>query len=385
MNIAKKIGLLLMLTAAIVSCKKRDYSESGVLKPTNISASSNFSCGTLTPMFNGSPLTIPMDFSIGIPLEFSATFNETVTWKIVLRGKTSTAIKTISGTSSVLNALNASWTGTHDELYFFEKGEKVSADLIISGREGICTTDTIIIGNAKDSKNPTPTFMLVNPSSDFETNGSYPTQFSIFPVGGAYGPQFVLQADSLRAPEGVKFLRLYGKSTEPNGFFVGGVQSRKDAKAAGTFFPPEWTDPEKIYLNVYVRGMDNLPGNAKPFSTLNFECHEDDRGDDSNIGNCDYYAKRPPANTDHFCPSSEDSWVFKIPVRHTGWQLFSCKYSDLLPSEDFANGGFGNRKLEPQKVCRVQFGMVSSPPFNIVSIDMDYACFTYGAPYDPTK
>lgn len=384
MNIVKNIGLFIAFTVIIVSCQKRDYNDSGVMKPTNISASGNFNCGTLATQFGGAP-TKSIDFSSGVPLEFAATFNETVTWKIVLRGQSSTAIKTITGTSSVLNASNATWSGNHDELYFFEKGEKVSADLIISGKDGICTTDTVTILQTKDSKTSTATFMLVNPNSDFEAAGAYPAQFSIF--RSPYAPLFISQDDTIQAPEGVKYLRLYGKSSEANGFFVGGVQCRKDAKAEGYFFPKQWTDPEKIYLNVYVRGIDNLPAGCKPYATLNFECHEDDRGDMSDEDNCDYYASKKPTGTlaDHFCPSSEDSWVFKLPVQHIGWKLFSCKYSDLLPSEDFANGGFGNRKLEPQKVCRVQFGMVSSPPFNLVSIDLDYACFTYGAPYDPKK
>lgn len=395
MNIVKNIGLLIMLTAIVVSCKKRDYNESGVLKPTNISASGSFNCGTLEAQFGGAPTT-SIDFSLGLPLEFAATFNETVTWKIVLRGQSSTAIKTITGTSSILNASNAKWTGNHDELYFFEDGEKISADLIISGKAGICSTDTITLTKGINYRVATPTFQLINTdattyNSDFEEGTSYTsinnfhTQFNI---GGSTFA--VAQDENLRAPEGKNFLRIIGTSAEPNGFFVGGLQHRKLPDASTYFLPTTWTDPEKIYLNVYVRGIDNLPSlngqQAKPFATLNFECHEDDRGDNSTTSNCDYYFKKPAGTgTDHFCPSSEDSWVFKIPVRHTGWQLFSCKYSDLLPSEDFANGGFGNRKLEPQKVCRVQLGMVSSPPFNLVSIDLDFACFTYGAPFDPTK
>lgn len=395
MNIVKKIGFVIAVATAMVSCTKRDYSDGTALKPTNISASGNFACGTLVPQFQGTPTT-SIDFSLGLPLEFAATFNETVTWKIVLRGQSSTAIKTITGTSSVLNASNAKWTGNHDELYFFEDGEKVSADLIISGREGVCTTDTILLVKGINYRVPTAAFQLINAdaiafNSDFEETTSplninnFPTQFNIG------GQTFAVpQDDILRAPEGKNFLRIIGASLETNGFFVGGLQHRKDGAAAAYFLPKTWTDPEKIYLNVYVRGIDNLPSlngkQAKPYATLNFECHEDDRGDNSTPENCDYYFKKPTGTgTDHFCPSSEDSWVFKIPVQHVGWKLFSCKYSDLLPSEDFANGGFGNRILEPQKVCRVQLGMVSSPPFNLVSIDLDFACFTYGAPFDPTK
>ncbi len=391
MNRFKKLGLVAISTLVLVSCKKSGLNEGGT--PKNIAASGNFSCGTLDAQFGGAS-TPTIDLSLGLPLEFAATFNETVSWKIVLRGQSSTAVKTISGTSSVLNASNATWIGNHDELYFFESGEKVSADLIISGKAGICSSDTVTIVNARNFKTVTPTFMLINGAastfnSDFEGSGSTINNFHTqFNIGGS--TLRMVQDDVIRAPEGQYYLRIIGKSAEQNGFFVGGLQHRKNPAASTYFLPVTWTDPEKIYLNVYVRGIDNLPSlngqQAKAYATLNFECHEDDRGDNSTAANCDYYAKKPTGTgTDHFCPSSEDSWVFKIPVQHTGWKLFSCKYSDLLPSEDFANGGFGNRKLEPQKVCRVQLGMVSSPPFNLVSIDADFACFTYGAPFDPKK
>jgi hypothetical protein len=217
-------------------------------------------------------------------------------------------------------------------------------------------------------------------TSDFEGTLAFPYLFNI---GGT--TVSTLQNQTIRAPEGTHYMHMEGVSTAVNGFFVGGLQSRINSGATAHFFPATWTDPTKIYLNVYVRGIDHLPAGNFPYATLNFECHEDDNNNMSTAANCATYAYPGGGNADSFCPSSEDSWVFTIPVRHIGWQLFSCKYSDLTPSADFANGGFGNKKLEPQKVCRVQFGMISSPPFNRVSVDLDYACFTYGAPYDPKK
>ncbi|WP_018342547.1 hypothetical protein [Cytophaga aurantiaca] len=379
MNILKIVSLSL-LVVSFASCK-RDYADSPSKAPTNISASSGFTCGTLSTNLPDA------DFSLNLPFYFTATFSETVTWKIELKGHTSKATKTISGTSSFLDGTNAAWIGNHDGLYFFEQGELIKANLIISGKEGPCATISFNLAAGRDYTSATPTFMLVSNTSGntstFEGSSNYPYMFNI----GATTLSKVQTAD-IRAPEGIKYMHIEGVSAEANGFFVGGLQCRKDAIAAGYFFPVTWTDPNQIYLNVYIRGIDNLPAGNYPYANLNFECHEDDNMNMSSMANCGYYANKPgpPVNNpDHFCPSSEDSWVFKVPIRHQGWQLFSCKYSDLLPSEDFANGGFGNRKLEPQKVCRVQFGVVSSPPFNRVSADIDFACFTYGAPYDPKK
>lgn len=384
MNIFK-IATLSLLIISFASCK-RDYANSPGKPATNISASSSFASTTFASSVTNA--NFPFDLN---PV-FSATFSETVTWKIELIG-TSGATKTLSGTSSFLDASNATWFGNHDGLYFFETGEKVTANLIISGKAGVFATTSVIIDAQKDSKTATPTFMLAmntgTNTSDFEGTLTYPYLFNI----GATTVN-TLQNQTIRAPEGKKYLHIEGVSAEENGFFVGGLQMRKNTTAAfkpadsTNFFPKSWTDPNKIYLNIYVRGVDNLPTGNFPYSVLNFECHEDDRRNPSTMANCSYYENKPGPpinNPDYFCPSSEDSWVFKIPIKHTGWQLFSCKYSDLLPSEDFANGGFGNRKLEPQKVARVQLGLVSSPPFNRVSADVDFACFTYGAPYDPKK
>lgn len=380
MNIFK-IATLSLLIISFASCK-RDYAESPGKPATNISASSSFTSSAFAVSgVNNFPLLL-------FP-SFSATFSETVTWKIELLGQTSRATKTLSGTSSVLDASNATWLGNHDGLYFFEKGEIVTANLIISGKPGVFASTTLTITAEVDHTTATPTFMLVNAFSNFENippGTGFPAQFSVFVNGGPDQPVYTPQSDTIAAPEGKRYMHLEGTSREANGFFVGGLQCRKTPSANAYFFPVNWTDPTKIYLNVYVRGIDQLPGNNFPYANLNFECHEDDNKNASTIANCNYYANKPASTgKDNFCPSSEDSWVFKIPVRHTGWQLFSCKYSDLLPSEDFNNGGFGNRKLEPQKVARVQFGMVSSPPFNRVAVDIDFACFTYGAPFDPKK
>lgn len=379
MNIFK-IATLSLLVMFFASCKKH-YADSPAKPATNISASNGnaFTCGTFVSNVSTA------DFPLGLYPSFTATFAETVTWKIELTGNISTATKTISATSSFINASNSTWMGNHDGLYFFESGETVTANLIISGKAGVCSSTTFTIGSARDARTATPTFMLASNTgtntSDFEGTQTFPYLFNI---GGS--TINTPQNQTIRAPEGVQYVHMEGVSTAVNGFFVGGLQSRINTGATTPhFFPITWTDPTKIYLNIYVRGIENMPPGNFPYATLNFECHEDDNNNMSDSSNCASYAYPGGGNPDSFCPSSEDSWVFTIPVRHIGWKLFSCKYSDLTPSADFANGGFGNKKLEPQKVCRVQFGMISSPPFNRVSVDMDYACFTYGAPYDPTK
>jgi hypothetical protein len=382
MNIVK-ITTLAFLVISFASCK-RDYADSPNKAPVNIAATPNFTCSALTSDMPS------IDFSLvaGVPISFAATFNETVTWKIELIGQTSTAKKTISGTSSSINAMNSAWYGNHDGLFYFESGENVTANLIVSGREQVCASTSFAILGVRDAITDTPTFMLVDKYADMENIGAvYPYQFSIFPPPptSPFLPNYKLQDSIIQAPQGQRYLRLEGSSTAANGIFVGGVQCRINPAANQYFLPTTWTDPTKIYLNVFVRGMDKLPENDFPFATLSFECHEDDNMNMSTAANCQTYNDSLGANPDNFCPSGEDAWVYQVQVQHIGWKLFSCRYSDLLPSADIANGGSGNRKLEPQKLARVQLGLLSNPQFHRVSVDVDYVCFTYGAPLDPTK
>jgi len=379
MNIVKIITLAFLMIC-FASCKT-NHADSPNKAPVNIAASPNFVCGTLT---TSAPF---IDYSYpGVSISFAVTFNETVTWKIELIGQTSTAKKIISGTSSSINAMNSAWYGNHDGLFYFESGENVTANLIVSGREQVCASTTFGILGVRDAVTDTPTFMLVDKYADMESvTAGYPDQFSIFPPTSPFLPNYKLQDSIIQAPQGKRYLRLEGSSTAANGIFVGGIQCRKNAAANSYFLPPTWTDPTKIYLNVFVRGMDKLPADDFPFATLSFECHEDDNMNMSTAANCETYNNSLGANPDNFCPSGEDAWVYQVPVQHIGWKLFSCRYSDLLPSADIANGGSGNRKLEPQKLARVQLGLLSNPQFHRVSVDVDYVCFTYGAPLDPTK
>ncbi|MFN8416004.1 MAG: hypothetical protein U0U66_06700 [Cytophagaceae bacterium] len=348
------------------SCK-RDYKDTGYVGTAYISASENFAIAT---PFAVSEQT-SVNFPLGINQEFTASFNESVSWEIRIVGKSSGATYTIKGVSSEVNASNATWTGRHDGINFFESGEEVEATLVVIGYKPTTTfAFTIDAGGQRNYTTGIPNLVYV-PYSNFEsaTLFSFPYQFSISPAGVYTGP--TLQDDVINAPEGTRYCRVNGKSTAANGYFVGGVQHRS---VDNPYFIT-WDNPSEIFVNLYVRGVDNLLPNSKAFGVLNFEFHEDDDGISSDC--------IPPTNNSPHCPEFEDGWVYKIPINHTGWKLFSTKYSNLTPSEDAANGGSGNRVLQPNQIYRVQMGLVSNPPFNYVEAEFDFACFTLGAPFDP--
>lgn len=356
------VGLVLLVSW---SCK-RDYDDKGFVGTPYISASENFQ---VTAPFSISE-TGSVDFPLGINQDFSATFNETVSWEILIEGLTSGATYTIKGTSSTINE---TWTGRHDGVFFFEGQEMVRSTLkIIGSNQTFSNQFSIANGGQRSYKTGNPNLVFVD-FTDFEIGflGGFPNQFKLDNSGTVFEAP-VLQDEDYQAPEGRYFGRVLGRSVAQNGFFVGGLQHRKPS--LNTYYI-NWTDPNQIYVNLFVRGVENPLPNTRPVAVLNFEFHEDDDG--TNI------CGGVPNTFDMHCPQNEDGWVFKIPISHSGWKLFSTKYSNLTPGEDAANGGSGNRVLQPDRIFRVQMGVVSNPPFNTVQADFDFACFTLGAPFDP--
>ena len=400
-SVTLKIIIFLVGLLGVLSCK-REYIENGFEGPAQISASDKFS------IINNLTINTKPYFAVNVIPNFLATFNETISWTIVITGDSSTGIKTFSGTS---NSINVSWDGTHDGTYYFEDGEPATATLSILGSP-IIDTIHFIIGSALQVRNTTPNYILVG-NTDLEyaskyTNKKFPIPigstifgFSTFEINTNPSEAFIVQQnDVIRAPEGKYFGRVSGSflnlSAQPNGVFIDGVQIRNEWDGSGPnnsyLLPTTWKDPTQIYLNIWVRGIDNLPPGFQPHATLNFEVDEDDNG---------LFAIGPPPTTinanpknlpvncnqtsgDKWCPCNEDGWFLKIPITHQGWKLFSCRYADLLQNEDWWNGGNGNRILEPQKVCRIQIGANCNVPWSNIQADFDYATITYGGPLKPS-
>jgi hypothetical protein len=363
----KPLYILFALASVLFfSCKKRAYDEAGYINAAYIGASPNFAI--TTPFSATSPQ--PLDLSADVAT-FEADFNEAVTWIVTIKGDSSNAEYTLTGTSK---NMVATWNGAFNGVYFFESGDSITATLTILGSK-LTQSVRCAVGSVRDyTVSTSPDFVFV-PFTNFETGalGSFPRQFTISKAPMSF-TEVIRQTEKIAAPEGKYFCRVRGYSPELNGYFVGGVQHRT---TSGYFLDNTWSDPSDFYVNLYVRGNENLLPNSKPYAVLNFEFHEDD---DAQSTFCD-----PITGTSPHCPNTEDSWVMKVPINHKGWKLFSAKYSDLQASEDAANGGSGNKVLQPTQIYRVQMGLVSNPPFNTVEVDFDFACFTKHQPYSPAK
>jgi hypothetical protein len=408
----KKISSALIVSiilCLVFSCK--DTQEKGYMGPAIVAAGANFK--VVTPLT--APPLIAFATNPGSPACFTATFNQTVTWQLTIAGDTSAATKTITGTGSVMNAC---WDGSHDGTYYFEDKESGVATLNVTGWDSVYKVPFKILAAKPMGStdiagagwiNPGTAYMPATSAMTFEVTGAtYPSkfigsslfQYSAFDVGSTYQEaEIVRQTDSIRAPEGKYFLRISGRfinpTAEPNGVFIDGVQGRTNwGVNTPHILPKAWytdtiIDPTKVYLNIWVRGIDHLPPGFSPYATVNVEVDEDDNGQIANGTLPDGNPKLPvncnQTTGDNWCPCNEDGWFLKIPVRHQGWKLFSCRYSDLLQDEDGLNGGDGNRIMEPHKVIRVQIGMNATVPWSNIQCDVDMFCFTYGGPLNPNS
>ncbi len=380
---------MVLLSVTYIACKRSSdavlpeyYSAPAGFTPTlDIPVNSvNFKSATVTP---------------------STHLGTKVTWTLTYRGLVSGAIKTFSGSSDVIDGSNALWNGSHDGLYFFKPGEKVVASLTFFGSDYV-TTDTLLVTTAKDyiTGNPNAVAVGVKYSNGQINNGyelvsyfDYPYQL---PLGSGapfcYSPTLPVPNEKrvhggfIPAVEGNYYFRVKDISHDADGYFVGGLQHRNP----GGFFFPTWNDPENIYFNIYIYGYG---ADSTNFTTINLEFHEADLSNSASkpknecgVPNADIGATNCALiGKNEHDPCSDDGWVYQVPVTHTGWKLFSVKYSDFTPSTSARNGGSGNKIKEPNRVARIQIGVISSPPKNEVYAIFDYPVITYGAPFDPSK
>ena len=294
---------------------------------------------------------------------FYAAFSHEVSWAIVLTGRQSGAVKTITGTSQSIDGSNPAWLwdGSHDGLYFFIKNEVVDAKITFLG-SNLEYRDSVTVTGTKVFKD----IMVL----DFETAGGFisyndapggdnPSVAATITDGGAMADGEIFQ----KSVQGIKAFYWYSNDGAGVANFFGGGGARNINAAERAQFP---TDPDSLYLNVYIYGKGD------PNSRLNFGAREDDfTGSNFAVG----------VHT----PTNDDEWQVQITLDHFGWKLFSYKYSDMTPSASPTNGGSGNKVKEPKRITDISFGLISSPKGNFVEAIIDFPIITFGAPFNPNK
>ncbi|MCU0428745.1 MAG: hypothetical protein MUF42_02125 [Cytophagaceae bacterium] len=339
--------------------------------------------------FSVKSFTLPSD-SLNFRVEkctINAEFSHKVSWTLTFKGNKTGAVMTYTGASDAINSSVLLWNGVHKDLYFFKK-EDVTVTLTFFGSEIVKTGKVFIKGTRNYAENPMNVYLAKGDSNGYEKflAGNTLNNF------GSFGAQFTFEQvaattrrviDTSIALEGNKVFQING--SDGGGFFIGGMQHRRKRTAPGIepyfFDKAGWTpDPSKIYYNIFVYGTGQA--NAR----MNLEFHEADLSSNSikpiSAAQC---ASGGAAAIDEHSPCFDDAYIAVIDISHTGWKMFSVRYSDMTKSAVANNGNNGNGVMEPNRVHRIQIGVNTTPNNNSVNAIWDFPIITYGGPFDPTK
>ncbi len=266
---------------------------------------------------------------------FVANFTDRVSWKIILQGQESNAIKIIEGLSDEINKSNSSWNGVHDGTRFFNN-EKVLATLSFIGTDQTTSSEFSISAPIKYPE-------AVKLGNGFE--------------GAAWqGPWFDPGEDNGSGKtnqlsiQGKSGYRLKGTDLSGN-YYMGVIRKAYNSEL------PE--NAEEVYFNIYAYGV----GDAT--SVLKLAGKEDENGNRT------------------FDDASEDAWEKEILLGHHGWKLFSFKYADFNRAADKNFGGNGNNKREPHKIVAVDIALQTTTPKSSAEAIFDFPIITVGKPFQP--
>lgn len=263
-------------------------------------------------------------------VEFSAKFNNTANWKIIIEGQESGALKTFSGSGRTIDPSTTNWDGKADGKWFSDEECKVS----------------LVVDNYPDTISSNLTIMH---KYDYDGIGTVINSFkNLFGIN-AYGG---VTADNTVDIDGNGSLHMEG--TETGGlWWMGGMA----LSPQGSYFSTPTTSPDQLYFNVYVYGT----GSATTKLTVTFLEDENEDG--------------------AFDKATEDGWEKPTIIDWVGWKLVSFPMSET--TEMFENGhGNGNKSKEFDKIKMIEVQLFSNGTADPTpkSLNVDYAVFTANGP-----
>lgn len=415
-----KILLLIVTIFGLLSCKKKyDADLIGPVGKEELNPK-------IVSVFTASADTANFGINPFIPFFFKGAFDKKITWKITIKGLTSGAEKTLIGTSSVLDSLNAIWNGAQDSLYYFVQGEKCLVTLtdfypqttnnfyndlnnkgtVMPPSSKITVVDTIKITKTKilqDNAFELFDYKQVNTSTTYSVD--YDPNQTCYPslvrnsectteLGGSTSNVVTVINSPLplarrglpisqktkntpreRDSATVKYSDAYFilKGTDiTKDYYIGRMERTLETSfesKALKFLKSNTISPSDLWFNVFVYGIADG-------SRLNYTIKEDDTGDGkfTTMPPCvDYVGDYPGKGT------GDDAYEKSIVVDFLGWKLYSFRYSDFDVVADGKNGN-GNKIRNPEKIWSVQFSLVASKPGGSAQVIFDYPVMTVGGP-----
>lgn len=298
----------------------------------------------------------PDDKSAKDTVFFFAKMSEEVSWSIAIKGNSSGALKTLVGTSNSIDF--PYWTGESDNIYFFRKGESVTATLSFVGSD-VSKEYSFIVQETKSY----PDMILIG---DFEkgadgrglvigTADDPDGWFQYFDVEGddeeisyGLGPNEIVvkqpskQSIPVEAVQGEHYFQLRGDDnpTKAGSFFIGGMGHTPVSYGIGSDVLLE-----DIFMNLYLNSNGN--------TTTKFVIE---------LGGI---------NGDLFTKEMLIDW--------TGWRQISIRLSDFVQSQ-VGDNGIG--KLLPEQLKSLKFAIHSAGTSgNVAEVNIDFVTLTFGSPF----
>lgn len=341
-----KFSVLLLVMVAC-SRDKKDF-----LGPAYISAPEGFGVTSFTT----SAATV--NFTSGT-IQFNSTFTSAVTWVLTITGEQSGAVHQIKGISNGFT--NLTWTGNHDEVYFFRSGETAVATLSFFGTTYTSSVSFQIttapdyttcgrFANDADFENPA---MITHANGWHAFDDPTPIPNVDQGVGTA---EIDYTGKVVPSVQGTRYYYIRGLGNQ--NVFVSGIQN------TDIIMPLLPANPDSVWVNMFIYGTGD------PNAGVELEYQEED-ADGSAFG---------------YQGTDDDAFVAKFTLEHTGWKLFSFKYSDLVPSLNLPFGGSGNHIHEPHRLQSFDLVLVKkTDPNSPIEVYFDYPIITVGGPFKPCK
>jgi hypothetical protein len=279
-----------------------------------------------------------INFKTDSVLQFSGSWTNMAEWKIEIKGRTSGAVKTITGKSKNLDSIAGQWNGSADGIFF---------------RKEVCD----VVFSFKDYPDTMKTTVTIAEPRDYSKVGYIIKHFEgsgAEEFWGGNGKQ-AKRINKSDAPEGINYF--YMEGTEGgSSYWIGSFPPVSAQSIVGKpYFPLNDADTATTYINFFVRGY----GTANTF--INFQILEDDNGDGV------------------YTEASEDSFSYRyqVPTTATTWQKVSIPLSKLQTEANAA----GNSKMEISKITSM-FVMLFSNGIATpkLACDIDFVIITKGKP-----
>jgi len=376
------LSVVLLLGAG---CKKPDVVGDQLIFVTSnpLVANTGLTVNNINPDFTASNKTT------GTPVSFAASFTTEASWKIVIQGKLSNAVKEISGTGKIIDHTNSIWEGDATSIQFFMSqkdhvNDTCTASLYVQGLAAPIASTKLVIKNLISYNWRTLNGVRYLLIEDFDGNHMGLSG----PAGGMLGLSYDAGDNNTAAFYTTQSQRINGA----NGYHMEGT----DVNNNGWLFSlnhknlvemvnpnsslniDSSTSPQDLYINLYIRGT------GQPNSSIEVKMYEYDAA--RNVKQfADTVSLVAPA-FEYTVPmqAQNDGWIYDIIIDWEGWKLVSIPYYKFRVANDLTTGGAGNHIKEPWKITAAAISLLSYPAYGYsVSADVDFFILSEGGPFVP--